>query len=57
MIFSITTTADIANAKPRFNLQNETMFWSVADRNPGGKERLTQLGRILNAPPTIVRTK
>ena len=55
MIFSISSPADFSNAKPRFNLLTEIMFWSVADRNPSGKDRLTQLGRILNAPPTIVR--
>lgn len=57
MIFSVTSPADIATAKPRFNLQNETMFWSVADRNPSGKERLTHLGKILKAPPTILRSQ
>ena len=57
MIFSVTSPADISHAKPRFNLQNETTFWSVADRNPDGKARLTHLGKILKAPPAIRRSQ
>ncbi len=54
IIISITALAEIADSKPRWNYQTETMFWSVSDKNAPGRERLMQLGKIISAPATIL---
>lgn len=55
IIISITALAEIVGSKPRWNYQTETMFWSVSDKNTPGRERLTQLGKIISAPTAIVQ--